>query len=177
MPVDMVETLQAILGRTFNRAEAEQVSNATRSFPVPAKRTVVREGDPGSGLYFLLTGQVEVFKVRKDGAVQRLALVEGPSMLGEMALVTEEPHSATCRTVSDCDFRVLSRAEFNRWLATGQLTAYKLMGAISGVLARRLMHLNEVVLDLSSAGGPSAAAPSGEEMARFKERLFSEWAF
>jgi CRP-like cAMP-binding protein len=177
MPVDMVETLQAILGRTFNRAEAEQVSNATRSFPVPAKRTVVREGDPGSGLYFLLTGQVEVFKARKDGAVQRLALVEGPSMLGEMALVTEEPHSATCRTVSDCDFRVLSRAEFNRWLATGQLTAYKLMGAISGVLARRLMHLNEVVLDLSSPGGSSAAAPSAEEMAKFKERLFSEWAF
>ena len=177
MPVDMVEALQAILGRTFSRAEAEQVSNATRAFPVPAKRTVVREGDPGSGLYFLLAGQVEVFKARKDGAVQRLALVEGPSMLGEMALVTEEPHSATCRTISDCDFRVLSRAEFNRWLATGQLTAYKLMGAISGVLARRLMRLNEVVLDLSTGAETSGSAGSAEEAGRLKERIFSDWAF
>jgi CRP-like cAMP-binding protein len=177
MAGDIIETFQAILGRSFSRAEAEQVANATRAFPVPARRTVVREGDPGSGLYFLVSGQVEILKARKDGSVERLAVVEAPSMLGEISLVTEEPHTATARALTDCDLRVLSRAEWSRWLATGQLTAYKLMGAVSQLLARRLMRINDVVLELTAAAAAAGGAAAPPDLERVRQKLFSEWAF
>lgn len=69
---------------------------------------------------------------------------------------------------------MLGRSHFRGRLAAGDLVAYKVLGAMALILARRLTRINETVLELSP--GP-AAGPPVEELDRLREKLFKEWAF
>ncbi len=64
--------------------------------------------------------------------------------------------------------------EFLRLLERDNLAAHKLIGAIAEVLARRLRRMDDMAMDLL---GRSDTPPRVEELARFKEKLFSEWSF
>ena len=169
-----IQAVCDVLGGSVSPTEAEAVLAATVPLRVPAGSTLVREGAEGSGLYFLLSGQVEIVKERRDGAGQRLAVVDAPSLLGELSLVTDGPHTATARALTDCDLRVLGRSHFRLRLAADDLLAYKLLGAMAEVLARRLIRINETVLQLSS---PAVAGSRVEELDRLRDKLFKEWAF
>ncbi len=170
----LVQTVCTVLCKTLTPAQAEEILAATRPLSVPAGRTVFKEGEEGSGLFLLLTGRVEVLKDGPDGATQQLATVEAPSVLGELSLVSERRHSATVRALADSELRVLAREDFLRLLARDNLAAHKLVGAIAEVLARRLRRMNEMAMELL---GRSDAPPPVEELARFKQKLFSEWSF
>jgi divalent anion:Na+ symporter, DASS family len=80
-----------------------------------AGQTVFSQGDPGDALYVVVSGAVEV-RGERDGQGERVAVLGPGDCLGEMALVTGDPRSATVVALSptrllrlDKDrFRVLS---------------------------------------------------------------------
>ena len=171
---NLVQTVCTVLCKTLTSSQAEEILAATRPRSVPAGNPVFKEGEDGSGLFLLLKGSVEVLKQGPNGQTQQLATVDAPSVLGEMSLVSERRHSATVRATTDCEFRVLGREEFLRLLERDNLAAHKLIGAIAEVLARRLRRMNDMAMELL---GRSDTPPPVEELARFKEKLFSEWSF
>ncbi len=63
-----------------------------------AGETVFEEGDVGTSLYVLVSGEVEV--LARGGEV--LATLPAPSSFGEMALVDREHRSATVRARTEC---------------------------------------------------------------------------
>ena len=71
--------------------------------------TIIREQDEGDVCYFLEKGRVEI---SKDGKRMRI-LTEG-SFFGELALLNEEPRSATVTCLSDVSCLVISRAAFEK---------------------------------------------------------------
>ncbi len=174
MEHEAVRAVCAVLGGTCTPEDAEALLTASAPLSVPAGSAVMREGSEGSGLYFLLAGRVEVSKERRDGSSQRLAVVEAPSLLGELSLITDGPHTATARALTDCELRVLGRSGFRRSLAAGDRAAYTLLAAMAEVLARRLIRINQTVLELSAGGGTGERT---EEIDRLRQKLFSEWAF
>jgi CRP-like cAMP-binding protein len=171
---DLIRTVCTVLCRSLTPAQAEELLTAADPVSLPAGAEVFREGGEGDGLYLFHKGSVEIVKQGGDGSPQWLATVEAPSVLGEMSLVTASPHSATARTLTDCEFRLLTRAEFHRLLAAENLAAYKLLGAIAEVLSRRLLRMDEKVVELLGQRGNSKPV---EELVRFKQKLFSEWSF
>lgn len=171
---DLIRTVCTVLCRSFTPAQAEEILAAAVPLSLGAGAEVFREGGEGKGLYLFQKGSVEIGKQGPDGSLQRLATVEAPSVLGEMSLVTASPCSATAKTLTDCEFRLLTRAEFQRLLATENLAAYKLLGAIAEVLSRRLLRMDEKVVELLGQRGNSQPV---EELVRFKQKLFSEWSF
>ncbi|MBI2153443.1 MAG: cyclic nucleotide-binding domain-containing protein [Candidatus Rokubacteria bacterium] len=171
---DLVQTVCTVLCKTLTPSQAEEILAATQPRAVPAGHIVFREGEEGTGLLLLLKGSVEVIKQGPNGLTQQLATVDAPSVLGEMSLVSERRHSATVRATTDCEFRVLAREDFLRLLERDNLAAHKLIGAIAEVLARRLRRMNDMAMELL---GRSDAPPPLEELARFKQKLFSEWSF
>ena len=171
---DLVRTVCTVLCRTLTPAQAEEILAVSQPRAVPAGNIVFREGEEGSGLFLLLKGNVEVVKQGPNGVAQQLATVEAPSVLGEMSLVSERRHSATVRTITDSEFRVLAREDFLRLLERDNLAAHKLVGAIAEVLARRLRRMNEMAIELL---GRTDTPPPMEELAAFKQKLFSEWSF
>jgi NTE family protein len=62
---------------------------------------LIREGDDADSLYLIAEGRVRVHNRRDDGTTQVLAELGRGELVGEMALVTNEPRSATVTAVRD----------------------------------------------------------------------------
>jgi len=74
---------------------------------------ILREGDQGKSFFLLARGSVEVSKkVSEENLV--LARLSDGSVFGEMALVSNEPRSATVRALSHVDLLEMSRADMEK---------------------------------------------------------------
>ncbi len=62
---------------------------------------VVREGDPGEALYLIREGQVRVTTNKEDEDVE-LAILGPGACIGEVALLTGQPRTATVVTLEAC---------------------------------------------------------------------------
>jgi hypothetical protein len=93
---EAAKIVRTLLCRGLTNQQAEQIVNAMVPTTVPAGGAVFREEERAKGLFVLLEGTVEVVK-EDGGTAVVIASVEAPSVLGEMSLITDRPHSATVR--------------------------------------------------------------------------------
>lgn len=82
-----------------------------RSAYLPAGEVLIREGEPGDAVYVVVSGRLRVSVQRPEGELAVNEIGRG-EMVGEMALLTDEPRSATVRAVRDTHVLRLSRAHF-----------------------------------------------------------------
>jgi len=89
------------LARQFEAARAQ------------AGDAIIAEGDPGDGLYVLLSGRLRV-SVRTAGSTAERVLHDlgRGAVFGEIALLSDRPRSATVRAVRDSDLLLLRTASF-----------------------------------------------------------------
>ena len=141
--------MHVLLGRGVTPQQLEQLAQASVGQKVAAGHALMNEGDRPSGLVILLQGSVEVFKHGPDGQRQSLAKIDAPTLLGEMSLITDRPTSATVMAVTECELQLLTKAQFQRLIASDSIAAYKLVMTIAGVIAQRLAQLDRKVLELT----------------------------
>src|SRR5690606_32379458 len=96
-------------------------------------QVVMEQGAPGEELYIVLEGSVKVF--RGDTAI---ATLSPGDHVGEMALVRNQPRSATVRSVGASELMVIRRRDFFELLRTEHSLAVKLLWQFLGVVADRL---------------------------------------
>jgi CRP-like cAMP-binding protein len=97
------------------------------SVEVGAGDTLIREGDPGQGVFVVLRGEVAVTRADADGdGPVELARLGPSEVFGEIALLTREPATATVQaTKPGTTLLFLSRDYFERLLvAVPELRAY-----------------------------------------------------
>lgn len=172
LAAELPRIIRSVLGRGLTVDQAEQLAHATVRATAPAGTTVLREGEQGDGLYMLTGGTVDIVKTAPGGGAQVIATLDAPTLLGEMSLLTDRPHSASVRAATDCEFWVLTRPQFLRLLESESLAAYKVVLTIAEVLARRLYRMDEKVVELSALHG---SPPPVDEIVRFNEKLLSGW--
>ena len=119
----------------------------------------------------LLEGTVEVVKEGGPGGVVVIATVEAPSVLGEMSLITDRPHSATVRARSNCDFRLLTRVQFDRLLQGESLAAYKVVATLADVIAWRLNRMDEKFVELTPGRVHAARRGARDVQAQALQRV------
>ncbi len=96
--------------------------------------TLFQQGDAADDMYVVVRGSLEVLVAGRTGHA-RLVDVLGPSAsIGEMALLTDEPRSATVRAIRDSELVRVPKVEFLRLLEEHPRTAVEL----SRTLVRRL---------------------------------------
>lgn len=164
--------VRGVLCRGLTHEQADQIVTAMIPVAVEPGTVVLREGDRGQGLLVLTEGAAEVVKADPSGGDVVISTVEAPSVVGEMSLITERPHSATVRARTACAFQLLTRSQFERLLKGESLAAYKLVATLADVIARRLIHMDEKFVELSRQGDDARS----EELATFRRKLFSEWS-
>lgn len=98
---------------------------------------IIREGEVGEDLFIVLAGEVKV----KKGDTELARLTPGEHF-GEMALIRNQPRSATVVSNGDSELIVLSRSEFFEILRKEHQLAVKLLWQFTGVLADRLAQTN-----------------------------------
>jgi serine/threonine protein phosphatase PrpC len=136
--LSQLETQKSVLAATplfsaLNARELRQVLQVTEVEQYADHEMIVREGEQGEQLYIVLTGQVEV--MRSGSPVARL---EAGEHFGEMALIRNQPRSASARALGPTQLMVVHRKDFFDILRTEHRLAVKLLWQFTGVLANRL---------------------------------------
>ena len=73
---------------------------------------LMREGDPGDCLYVVLTGRLLVFVTDPGDQGRNVGEIGPGEVVGEMALLSDEPRSATVKAMRDTKLVRLSKAAF-----------------------------------------------------------------
>jgi len=110
---------------------------------------IVRQGEPGSTMYVIQDGEVEVVR-EGDGGETRLAMLKTGDIFGEMSLFEKETRSATVRSVGEARVLTVDKRTFIRRIREDPFIAFNLLRAMS----RRIRRLDEEVHRLSSAARP-----------------------
>jgi small-conductance mechanosensitive channel/CRP-like cAMP-binding protein len=120
---------------------------------------VVRQGDPGSEFFIVVSGKVRVIVRREDGRAVDLGTFGPGFFFGEMSLLTGEPRRATVTATEDVDVLVVGKGEFRGIIAAHPKIADKLSSAIE---KRRA----DIEREFAEAGDTDAAAAVEEEYSR-----------
>ena len=77
---------------------------------------LIRQGERADCLYVLVSGRLRASVERDDGSVTVVGEVGRGEVVGEMALLIDEPRSATIRAMRDSELLRLSRDTFDRFI-------------------------------------------------------------
>lgn len=81
-----------------------------------AGETIMRQGDVGDCAYIIEKGLVEILIEKVNGSVSRVGTRGAGTIIGEMAIVDNEPRIATIRALEDCSLLEISKDDFSRRL-------------------------------------------------------------
>jgi CRP/FNR family transcriptional regulator, cyclic AMP receptor protein len=169
-PSEASKVIRGVLCRGLSYEQTEQILKAMVPVKAEAGTAVFKEGERPQGLMVLLEGTVEVIK---EGGGETLATIDAPTVLGEISLLMEGPHTASVRAKTACEFSLLTSTQFHRLLREENLAAYKVIAILAEVLARRLNRMDEKFVEVSR----KTASAHVEELTAFKQKLFTEWSF
>ena len=93
-----------------------------------------QQGDIANDMYVMVRGSLEVLVTGRNGRSRLVDVLGPPDSVGEMALLTDEPRSATVRAIRDSELVRVSKAAFLQLLDEHPRTAVEL----SRTLVRRL---------------------------------------
>ncbi len=113
--------------------------HTTKRFAVG--ETLIQEGEIGKEAYLLVRGSVLITKKTKQGKVVILRTCDVGDIVGEMALISAEPRSASVRALEETEVAVLTRPMILRHLKN--LPPY--IEKIISVLTHRLRTLGPLV--------------------------------
>jgi NTE family protein len=101
------------------------------------------EGDQPGEMYVLAAGEAEVFLIDRHGVEQVIARVGPGDTVGEMALFTGQPASASVRACGPLELLVIGQADFAQVAAT----LPRLYHNLGAILAQRLARSNRTVAE------------------------------
>jgi CPA1 family monovalent cation:H+ antiporter len=109
---DPAELLRKVpLFAEFPSEEFAAVARRLEQHTVPAGTAIVEQGARGDAMFLIARGVVRV-SVEQGGVDRDLATLMAGDFFGEMALLTGEPRTATCRSVTPCALYRLEREAF-----------------------------------------------------------------
>lgn len=121
------------LFRPLNDRELLRVLQVTDVLAYDDGDIIIKQGETGDGLFVVLEGKVDVIR---GGAV--IATLEQGAHVGEMALVRNQPRSATVRSKGHAELMVIRRRDFFELLRNEHALAVKLLWQFLGVVSDRL---------------------------------------
>lgn len=166
---------------------AQQPDEALRLLATKAKpatfakqATIVTEGDETTSLYIVLSGKVRVFSSGDKSKEVTLMVQEAGSCFGEIALLSDEPRSASVSALEKTQCGVISKNDFIQWLIAHPEVAISLLGVLSEKvrsLTQKIKHLAlsnvyertiKVLLDMAQPQGDALiieARPTQQQLA------------
>ena len=93
---------------------------------------IFKAGDPGEAMYIVVEGEVDIL----DGSILLETSGQG-SIVGELALIDDEPRSATAIAKTECKLVVVDRRRFQYMVQETPLFALSVMKVLADRLRRK----------------------------------------
>lgn len=113
-----------------------------------AGRVIFNEGDAGDYSFMILSGQVEISKWI-DGAKRVLARLGPGEVVGELAIISRQPRTATATALEPTRIRVMSKEDVEQELDKLSPWVGKMITGLSG----RFIEINDRLAKLDGRGG------------------------
>ena len=91
---------------------AQALSAELEEKRLPAGATLFTQGDPGDAIYLIVAGKLHIHVQAPDGSEISVSELGAGNCVGEMALLTGQPRSATVTVLQDCELLRLALASF-----------------------------------------------------------------
>jgi EAL domain-containing protein (putative c-di-GMP-specific phosphodiesterase class I) len=78
--------------------------------------TIIQQGQKGDSAYIIESGRVEILIEKDQGLVQSLGTRGEGSIIGEMAIIDNEPRTASVKALEDSELLEITRQDFERRL-------------------------------------------------------------
>jgi CRP/FNR family transcriptional regulator, cyclic AMP receptor protein len=115
---------------------------------------IFREDDPGEAVYVLVEGRVKVSRENLEGRERIFTILTPPEVVGEMALVSQLPRSATAHCIDNVVTLAIYRNELRAILDRHSQVLWNL----AQIMAKRLADMNREVEMLSFASTQACVA-------------------
>jgi CRP/FNR family transcriptional regulator, cyclic AMP receptor protein len=120
----------------------------------PEDSTIFREDDPGEAVYLLTQGRIKIARANLEGRERIFTIMTPPEVIGEMALISHMPRTATAFCLDDVSALAIYRDELR-----GILDRYPVvLWNLANIMAKRLGDMNREVEMLSFASTQSCVA-------------------
>ena len=125
----------------LDEAEMAAIAAAAPMSEVPKGQLLVSPLSPREVLFIVKKGRVRLYRTAADGRSLTTAIVDPGEMFGEMALVSDEPRSASAIAAEDSNLFVLEETTFDK-LMTKRVAVRMLMNIVK-TLCTRLRETNK----------------------------------
>ncbi|MBT8128152.1 MAG: Crp/Fnr family transcriptional regulator [Gammaproteobacteria bacterium] len=112
--------------------ETERLTQHSTTRTYHANTILISEGDTTDSLYVVLEGKVKVFASDHQGKEVILNILGPGEYFGELALLDDQPRSASVKTMVQTKLMVITKNDFKKSLAGDPEMAYKLIKVLIG---------------------------------------------
>ena len=110
----------------------------------PAKSVVFKEGDKGDALYIVRSGKINILKRNSSGIDSVLVTLGKGALIGDMAIIDEQPRSATIATVQETNFLIITKEDFRDLLSKIPEISFQILKLTTERLRVTNTHLKEL---------------------------------
>lgn len=112
--------------------QLQQVARMAEQCTFAAGTDICKEGDPGGGMYIVMSGMAKVaVKPPKGGKEAVVSLLKGGDTFGILALLDDQPRSATVSAMGNTQCLYLRREDFLQLVQQHPQIAVALLPALS----------------------------------------------
>lgn len=126
-------------------AETDLLTKHCQTRTYPANSILINEGDRTDSMYIILEGEVKVFACDESGKEVILNILGPDEYFGELALVDDQPRSASVMTLKPTKVMVVSKGDFKHCLVENPDLSFNLIRA----LTRQVRALTDSVKNLA----------------------------
>lgn len=135
---------QVVLFQGLGRAELEEMAGCAIPKSCPKNMLLLSEGDLTDCLYVIVSGRVKVYRKDEDGKEVILAMLGPGEYFGEMALLDNEPRSASIITRTACELLMIPKDDFMKIFSLYPAALSLLKG-----MSHRLREANQMIKSLA----------------------------
>ncbi|MCF7805684.1 MAG: cyclic nucleotide-binding domain-containing protein [Candidatus Marinimicrobia bacterium] len=149
---DESETVLALQGvpifQELDKSEFVEIEKLVHQRTYTQNETIFSQGQPGLGMYIVLSGKVNIVRHDEEGNKLILASLSQGSFFGDMSLLNDAPRSATAEAAELSQIIAFFRPDLFDLLNRKPKTGIKIITGVANVIATRLRAQNELTQEL-----------------------------
>lgn len=143
--IDKIQFLRQVgLFRSLSDKALLDLSAITIEQTIPSKTVVFKEGDKGDALYIIKAGKVNILKRNSAGIDSILVSLGKGAVIGDMAIIDEQPRSASVATIQETTFLIITKNDFRTLLGDVPEISFQILKLTTERLRATNVHLKEL---------------------------------